>query len=112
MQTKKAAIRKSNFNLIRESSQDVELYYLENDLSESNDISSDPAHQEMICEMLTVLSSIEHEDPPPRHCSGQHTFNVKGLTTKRCCKWARRKQKRRCKNLPEVRENCPLLCPD
>jgi arylsulfatase A-like enzyme len=107
-----AAIRKSNFKLIRKSSQDVELYDLENDLSESNDISSDPAHQEMIREMLTVLSSIELEDPPPRHCSGQDTFNVEGLSTKMCCKWARRKQKRRCKDFPEVRENCPLLCPD
>ena len=104
-----ASLRKNSMKVIQNytSPSTVELYHLDNDLSESNDLSSDVSYSTLIAEMLSALDQI---GPCPRDQRGRFNVTVNSKLKSVTCRWTARKT-RRCKAHKKIaRKKCPRTC--
>ena len=99
------AIRYGSMKLIRHAADSsFELYDLDADISETNDLSSLDVYAEVIDHMYTQLKAT---GPCPDTSKGQ--FSIKGVPNKKGCSWFE-KNLSRCSRHIEGEINCPLVC--
>lgn len=104
-----ASLRKNNMKVIQNYiNSTVELYDLDVDLSETNDLSSNAVYSDLITEMLSTLAKI---GPCPPNKKNKFNVVVNSQTKQKRCKWIARKRKQRCKQYGKIaRKNCPFTC--
>ena len=85
----------------------IELYDLDKDLSESNDLSSNKRYDSLIKSMLDALDQV---GPCPRNVAGK--FRIKdenGNLSRVGCDWFAEK-KWRCRVVKKGKKKCPRIC--
>lgn len=104
-----AALRQNNMKVIENYSKStVELYDLDNDISEEKNLSSDPKYTNLITEMLATLRKV---GPCPPNIKGKFPIVINEVIRHKKCRWISRKSKKRCKLYSSIaKENCPSIC--
>lgn len=99
------AFRMGNMKLVHNVvTSNIELYDLNNDISESIDLSTDPSFEDLIEEMYEKMIAI---GPCPNDREGK--FTMQGIENEKGCMWFR-KDPSRCRNFLEGELYCASVC--